>query len=125
MKKILSATVFMLAIMSTTFAQMDQHITWKFSTQDLGDNKVEIICEASLDEGWHVYSTDLPENTAIPTNIEIEESKDYKVIDGITEEPEASVHFDETFNAELKWFEGHAVFKKVVELSQQGDGVIK
>jgi len=104
---------------------MEQHITWKFSTQVLDDNKVEVICEATLDNGWHVYSSELPDGTAIPTSIEIEESDAYTVLEGIKETPAPTRHYDETFQAELQWFEGKARFSKIVELKQKGEVKIK
>ncbi len=125
MKRTIAAVVMMLAVFGATFAQMEQHISWKFSTKNLGDNKVELICEASIDDGWHVYSSELPEGTAVPTNIELEQSTAYKGIEGIIEEPKPTAHYDETFEAELKWFEKKATFKKVVQLTQEGDVTIK
>ncbi|MCT4588443.1 MAG: thioredoxin family protein [Carboxylicivirga sp.] len=125
MKRTLAALVLMLTVLAGSFAQFEQHISWKFSTKNIGDGKVEIICEATVDEGWHVYSSVLPENTAFPTNIEIEENESFTILDGITEEPEATAHYDETFEAELKWFEKKASFKKVIQLKQKGDVVVK
>ncbi|MCT4644862.1 MAG: thioredoxin family protein [Carboxylicivirga sp.] len=125
MKRTLAALVLMLTVLAGSFAQFEQHISWKFSTKNIGDGKVEIICEATVDEGWHVYSSVLPENTAFPTNIEIEENEAFTILDGITEEPEATAHYDETFEAELKWFEKKASFKKVIQLKQKGDVVVK
>ncbi|MBR8534816.1 thioredoxin family protein [Carboxylicivirga sediminis] len=127
MKRTLAALTLLVAIFTGAHAQMDmeQHITWKFSTNNLEDGKVEIICEASIDDGWHVYSSELPENTAVPTSIEVEESEAYSILDGITEEPKPTAHFDETFGAELKWFDKKVTFKKVVQLKQEGDVIIK
>ncbi|TRX72163.1 cytochrome c biogenesis protein CcdA [Carboxylicivirga sp. M1479] len=125
MKRTLAALVLMLAVFTGSFAQMEQHITWKFSTKNIEDGKVEIICEANIDEGWHVYSSELPENTAVPTGIEFEETTGFTVIEGIIEEPKPTAHFDETFGAELKWFEKKATFKKVIQLTQEGSVTIK
>ncbi len=127
MKRTLSALVLMLTVLFGASAQMnmEQHITWKFSAKNLEEGKVEIICEATVDEGWHVYSSILPENTAVPTNIEIEENDAFAILDGITEEPKPTAHFDETFGAELQWFEKKATFKKVIQVKQEGDVIIK
>ncbi|MCU4163358.1 cytochrome c biogenesis protein CcdA [Carboxylicivirga caseinilyticus] len=125
MKRTFLALVMMLSVMGSLFAQMDQHITWKFSTKVLEDNKVEVICEATVDDGWHVYSSVLPEGTAIPTSIEIEESDAYTVLDGIKEFPEPKIYYDETFKAELQWFEGEAKFSRIVQLNGTGDITVK
>nr|WP_319400087.1 cytochrome c biogenesis protein CcdA [uncultured Carboxylicivirga sp.] len=125
MRKIFLTIVMVLLAASNLLAQFEQHITWEFSTRVLDDNKVEVVCEATVDNGWHVYSSVLPEGTAIPTTIEIEESDAYVVLDGIKEVPDPQKHFDETFNAELQWFEGSAKFSKVVQLKIAGDVKIK
>jgi len=125
MKKTLTTLVLILVMMSPLLAQMEQHISWKFSTNKLDENKVEIICEATIDDGWHVYSANLPEDTAVPTSITLEESTDYVTIDRIIEEHAPEKHYDETWEVELAWFNGTAKFKQIVELKKQGDVILK
>lgn len=125
MKKILFTLFFMLSFVGSMYAQMEQHITWKFSTKMLDGNKVEVICEATVDPGWHVYSSVLPKGTAIPTTIEIEENEAYTVLEGIKENPVPVKHFDDTYKAEMQWFERSVTFSKIVELKGKGEVTIK
>ena len=125
MRRTFLTLVMMLTVVSGLLAQMEQHISWQFSTKMLEDNKVEVICEATVDNGWHVYSSVLPEGTAIPTYIEIEESDAYTILDGINESPEPTKHYDETFDAEMQWFEGNVKFSRVVQLKEQSNVQIK
>ncbi|MBS2097096.1 protein-disulfide reductase DsbD family protein [Carboxylicivirga linearis] len=125
MRRTFLTLVMMLTVVSGLLAQMEQHISWQFSTKMLEDNKVEVICEATVDNGWHVYSSVLPEGTAIPTYIEIEESDAYTILDGINESPEPTKHYDETFGAEMQWFEGNVKFSRVVQLKEQNNVLIK
>jgi len=125
MKRTFLTLVMMLTVVSGLLAQIEQHISWQFSTKMLEDNKVEVICEATIDNGWHVYSSQLPEGTAIPTTIEIEENDAYTVLDGIKESREPKKYYDDTFKAELQWFEGAVTFSKVIQLDNAANVIIK
>ena len=122
MKRFLITIIFLIPVLSA-YSQIEQHVNWKFSTKRISDTKVEIICEATLDEGWHIYSHDLPENTAFPTMIHFEESDKYKPVGEIVEEPEPEVHYDESFKADLKWIANQAKFKQILEI--KGETTIK
>ncbi len=115
MKRTLFTLLLLVPVLSV-YAQMEQHVTWKFYLNKISDTQVEVVCEATLDDGWHIYSHDLPENTAFPTIITLNESVKYKPLGDITEEPAPEVHYDDSFKAELKWIAGKAKFKQLVEV---------
>jgi thiol:disulfide interchange protein DsbD len=127
MRRFFVTALFAVFSLGAIFAQMDQPLSWKFSSKDLGDGKVEVICEVTLEDGWHIYSSDLPENTAFPTLISFEESDKVIPVGGIIEDPAPKEHFDEAFKTDLKWFEKKGVFKHVVEVkgAQQIKGMIE
>ncbi len=115
MKKLLFSLLLLIPAM-TVFSQIEQHVSWKFSINKISDTQAEVVCEATLDDGWHIYSYDLPENTAFPTIITFNESDLYKTIGEIVEDPKPEVHYDESFKAELKWISKKASFKQIVEV---------
>lgn len=125
MRRIFLSLLVFFTIFNGVFAQVLDPIQWTFEAKRIDNNKVEIICTATLEEGWHVYASSLPENTAIPTSIVIEANESFTVIDGISEKPEAEVHFDEQFNAELRWFKNKAQFIKTIEVKSNEAFVVK
>lgn len=126
MKKLLF--LFLLLVPAiTVFSQIEQHVSWNFSINKLSDTQVEVVCEATLDDGWHIYSHDLPENTAFPTIITFNESDQYKSVGDIVEDPKPEIHYDKSFNAELKWISKKASFKQIVEVKSGAtiEGIIE
>ncbi|NPA36824.1 MAG: hypothetical protein GXO47_08240, partial [Chlorobi bacterium] len=48
MKRLLFSLTLLLSVLSV-FAQMEQHVTWKFYLNKISDTQVEVVCEATLD----------------------------------------------------------------------------
>lgn len=51
------------------FGQLLQPVTWEMSSTQTGVNEYTLIFKASIQEGWKLYSHDLPENGPIPTSL--------------------------------------------------------
>lgn len=51
------------------YGQLLQPVTWEMSSTQTGVNEYTLIFKASIQEGWKVYSHDLPENGPIPTSL--------------------------------------------------------
>ncbi len=126
MKKLLFFILLLIPAM-TVFSQIEQHVSWNFSVNKISDTQVEVVCVATLDDGWHIYSHNLPENTAFPTMITFNESDYYKAVGEIVEDPKPEVHYDESFKAELKWISKKASFKQIVEVKGEAtiEGIIE
>jgi len=116
MKKISILLFFILSILATN-AQIVQPVKWSFSINNAGENKFEIIADASIDAGWHLYSINLPEDGPVPTSLVIEESTDYKLVGGIIETPTPIVGYDETFEIELGYFKNNAKLTQLLEIT--------
>ncbi len=115
MKKLLSILLLLIPAISV-LSQIEQHVSWEFTINKISETQVEVVCEATLDDGWHIYSHDLPENTAFPTMITFNASDSYKVVGEIVEDPKPEVHYDESFKTNLKWIAKKATFKQIVEV---------
>ncbi len=126
MKKLLFSLLFLIPAISV-FSQIEQHVSWSFSINKISETRVEVLCEATLDEGWHIYAHDLPENSAFPTMITFNASDSYKSVGDIVEDPEPEVHYDESFKANLKWISKKAIFKQIVEVKGETtiEGIIE
>lgn len=99
-------------------------VEWKITVKQIADNRFEVTGQATPEKGWHVYSAYLPENTAIPTSITINETEAVKALGKITETPEPVTVFDQSFQANLKWHDGTAFFSQKVEISKAGKSTI-
>ncbi len=120
MKKSLSI-IFLVAISLVSYfanAQVEDPVSWKFSSKQIEGQKYEVVFEASVDMGWHLYSSDLPDGGPIPTTFIFTEDDRFDLVGDIKSLAKAKVEFDEIFEMELAYFDAYAQFSQVVELKE-------
>lgn len=74
-----------------------------------------VLLQARLDEGWHLYSMNLPAGGPIPTKIWVEESNAF-LPSGDPKQPEPIPWFDQNFNMDTSYFEGTVDFEVPVKV---------
>ena len=95
-------------------AQIFDPATWSFGYEKKGNNTYEIILTATIEEGSHIYSMDIPEGGPIPTTFRFDTLPSY-IIDGSTFEvttPEEIL--DEAFKMKIKSFSDKAEFRQKI-----------
>lgn len=120
MKKSLSLIVLLAITMASqfAFAQIEDPVSWKFSSKQLEGQKYEIVFEATVDMGWHLYSSDLPDGGPIPTTFIFAESDKYDVVGELKTLSKAKLEFDEIFGMELAYFDAYAQFTQSIQLKE-------
>jgi thiol:disulfide interchange protein DsbD len=109
MKKISLIIWFSLLFSGLTLnAQILEPVKWAFSLNQLSETEYEIIADATIDEGWHLYSSNIPEGGPIATSVTIVNSGENVNAGTLREEPEADVQYDQAFDMELSWFSNEA-----------------
>ncbi|TKG88899.1 disulfide bond formation protein DsbD [Puteibacter caeruleilacunae] len=96
-------------------SQILEPVKWKFSSKKLSELEYELTFIASIDDGWHLYSSDLPEGGPIKTTFNFEENKSYQFSSDLVA-PKAIETFDDMFQMKIRYFEHKAVFTRNVKL---------
>lgn len=115
MKKI----AFILSLLITSFivnAQILNPTTWTFDSKQNG-NEVELIFKASIEKGWHLYDTELPEGGPIATALVFEDSTLFEFVGDLQKNPEPVIQFDETFQMNVGYFSDEAVLSQKIKLN--------
>ena len=118
MKKI----TFILALILVTIvtqAQILNPTTWTFDSKQNG-NEVELIFKASIEDGWHLYDTYLPEGGPIATSFVFADSTLFEFVGEIQKNPQPVIHFDETFKMDVGYFSNEAVITQKIKLVKSG-----
>ncbi|HKJ07216.1 MAG TPA: cytochrome c biogenesis protein CcdA [Flavobacteriaceae bacterium] len=110
MKKFILLSLF-LTISLASFSQILEPVKWSTAVERVSESEYNLIMYAEIDDNWHLYSQDVPEDGPIPTTFTFEKSKNYKLI-GNTSEEEGHVVDDPVFQMKIKYFDGQAVFKQ-------------
>lgn len=118
MKKLLNI-IFLLACFTSSFAQIEKPVKWSFSANEVKNGQVELVLTADIESGWHVYSQFLEsDNGPIPTSFVFNPSKDYSLIQKVTESPKAKSAYDANFGMNVAWHEKQAIFKQLIKVNK-------
>jgi len=90
-------------------AQVDSVIKWDYKINILENNEYEAVLTATIDEGWHLYSKDLPLDSGIPTEMKIS-SENIISIGNFHEKGRKIEKYSKAFDAILVYYEEQAKF---------------
>lgn len=117
MKKRLSLLFSALLVCIVTFAQMQTPVKFKSELKKISDNQLEIVFSGTIDDGWHVYSTNLGEDGPTSATFNIDKIEGAKVVGELTFEGEEIKKFDPIFEMNVKYFEKTVKFVQKLEVT--------
>jgi thiol:disulfide interchange protein len=97
-------------------AQLLDPVKWKYSVEKVSDNEYDLFFHAEIEENWHLYSVDVPDNGPIPTSFVFEPSEFYELVGEIVEVTTPYSKFDPSFNMDIKMFDHKADFSQRVKV---------
>lgn len=96
-------------------AQVIEPIKWSFDHKHDG-NEVDLIFTATMDQGWHLYDTFLPEGGPIATEFVFDDPSLFELVGELQKNPEPVEKFDNIFMLNLRFFSDVAVFTQKIKL---------
>ncbi|WP_082331898.1 protein-disulfide reductase DsbD family protein [Mangrovimonas xylaniphaga] len=115
MNKFLASLFFLILSITATYAQVFEPVKWSTSVEKLSETEYYLVSKATIDEGWHLYSQNVPENGPIATTFTYSTTPDFKLLKETLEE-EGHVVDDPVFQMEIKFFEDHAEFRQRIKI---------
>ena len=110
MRRYLYALVLLSLSSLNGFSQIYNPVSWSTKVNKISDNEFELIMEAEIEEGWHLYSQILPSDDGpIATEFTFPEIKGIEYISKV-EEPKAITEYDPNFDMDLNYFEEKVQF---------------
>lgn len=114
-------------MVSMTNAQLElpeDKVSWKISVEQDGEEAF-VVANITVVKDWHIYAANLPEGTfTIPTTLEIEESKNYKV-QGKVIEPKPHHEHDDLADEDLYYHSGTIKIKRKIKVTSEKDFTLK
>lgn len=104
-----------LGIATLANAQIKNPVKFKFEVKETSDNQYEAILHATIEDGWHIYSKDLPEDTGIPTEYTIS-GNNIEPIGTFTEIGQKHSEFSEAFGGTIVYYSNSVQFKQKFRL---------
>ena len=123
MKKI--TFLFALILFTTLIhAQIVNPTKWEFNSKQNG-NEVDLIFKATIEQGWHLYDTYLPEGGPIATSFVFEDSTLFEFVGEIQKNPQPEIHLDPTFQMQVGYFNTMAELTQKIKLKNSNPVEIK
>ncbi len=116
MNYIFKVFIFFFLIGSVATAQIHKPVVWETSVEKINDSDYNLIISATIEDGWHLYSQNVPEGGPIATSISITEDEEKFQLIGKPSEDEGREEFDNVFRMKIKFFEEKASFKQKIRL---------
>ena len=94
-----------------TFCLNANPIKWTFKIEDKGAGEVELVAIATIDAGWYMYDSEVPDGGPNATSISFDEIKGATSIGDLKFTPENhKVGYDQLFEMNVGKFERKATF---------------
>ena len=115
MKKILSICLLLIAVVAQ--AQIQEPVKFKSELKTLAAGEAEIVFTATIDKGWHVYSTDLGDGGPISATFNVEKISGATVVGKLQPKGKEIASYDKLFEMNVRYFESTAQFIQKLKLT--------
>ncbi len=115
MKKILSICLLLITVVAQ--AQIQEPVKFKSELKTLAAGEAEIVFTATIDKGWHVYSTDLGDGGPISATFNVEKISGATVVGKLQPKGKEIASYDKLFEMNVRYFEGTAQFVQKLKLT--------
>lgn len=97
-------------------SQILKPVKWSYAAKKTSPTTATIFIKASIDNGWHIYSQNLPSGGPIKTTISFVPTSSYKLT-GKTREPKSITKYDDTFKMNVTYHEKVVIFQQNVVIN--------
>lgn len=111
-----------LLITATSFAQ-NNPVSWRYSINDLGEDMRQIVIEAKIEEGYHLYDMGPYSGGPNATVFTFDIQGDASLVGQVEYLTQPHRAYDPSFDMDVGSFEGSARFSQKIKLS--GDASVK
>ena len=105
-------TLFILFTLLFSLTAMAQQNPVHFSVQQkqVSPTEVEVVFTAKIDQGWHVYSTNLPADGPTSASLPVDKAEGVTPVGKLTTRGKELNVYDKTFEMKLRYFENSVGF---------------
>ena len=117
MKKLLTILIGLTAVL-TAAAQMQDPIHFHSELKRISDTEAELLFQATIDAGWHVYSTGLGNNGPISATFHADHMEGAQTVGTLKARGKEMKQFDKMFGMEVRYFEQAVTFVQKVRFTK-------
>ncbi len=108
---------------SSPVSKILEPVEWDIKATSIAPNTIELVFNAKIDEGYHLYSLTIPEDGPLPTVFTFENSDRFSLDGDVIEAIIPIEEYDDVFEMDIKFFEDKASFKQVIKINSDNENV--
>jgi thiol:disulfide interchange protein DsbD len=124
MKKIFLFLLVATVTFGSVQSQILDPVKWSTSIKKISETEYDLIAKATIEDNWHLYSQEVPEDGPLPTVFTFEENSAYKSV-GKVKEGKGITEHDPVFDMVITFFSHTATFTKRIALTGNEGTTIK
>ena len=98
-------------------AQIQDPVKFKTELKSLSDTEAEIVFTATIDKGWHIYSTELGDGGPISATFNVDSKSGIEPVGKLKPVGKEIAAFDKLFEMKVRYFENTAKFIQKVKFT--------
>lgn len=116
-KSILLSCLLLMAAVLQSVAQIQEPVKFKTEFNKTSETEAEIVFTATIDAGWHVYSTDIPADGPTPATLTMDKIEGAQLVGKLTPRGNVETKYDDMFGMKVSFFENKATFFQKVKIT--------
>jgi len=118
MKKIISLVLLLIGVsfFCPVKAQILHPVKWSYAAKKINNSEAVVFLKATIDDGWHIYSTAQKDGGPVKSSFTFAPSKDYDLMGGISE-PKPVTKYETAFSMDVSYFESSVIFQQRIKLN--------
>nr|WP_068890734.1 protein-disulfide reductase DsbD domain-containing protein [Pedobacter panaciterrae] len=110
--------IFFLSIISLSLkAQIQKTVAWSYAAKQTSKTEAIVYLKATIDNGWHIYSSNQKEGGPVKTSFKFSLSNDYTLV-GMLTEPKPVTRYEDVFEMDISYFEKSVIFQQRIKLKK-------
>lgn len=105
------------------FAQIQEPVKFKTKWITISDTEAEIVFTGEVEDGWHIYSTDLPEGGPISATFNVDKIEGAEVVGKLMPRGTEIDKMDPIFQMQVRYFAGTATFVQKIKIVDENYNV--
>lgn len=98
-------------------AQIKEPVKFKTELKSLSDTEAEIVFTGTIEEGWHVYSTELGEDGPVPATFNLDVCTHAETVGKLQAVGKEISTYDQMFEMKVRYFEKNVRFVQKVKFT--------
>ncbi len=113
MNRIILSLLSLLLSATSLFAQ----VQWSEpKIEPSGDQTFTVSTTVAIDEGWHIYGTDMDKNGPTPTSVKFDLPSGVELVGGVVASQDPTSYYDDIFEMKISYFEGEVTFTQEIKV---------